>query len=183
MEDYFEYHSKYLPKRTEQVRALLSMLSDRVNLAGNTLISVGCGVASEFSLLEFQNKIGIDFNPRLIEFCQSKHMADFVCDNYMPYFDSLDDNSVDLILALDLDTNIIPTLLVKHSLRILKPGGSIIITERENNVNIYGRMLLLPYIDQIKQDFPLAEVKFYSRMNHITSKDDRDNFVLTVKKL
>jgi SAM-dependent methyltransferase len=183
MEDYFEYHSKYLPKRTEQVRALLSTLSDRVNLAGNTVISVGCGVASEFSLLDFKQKIGIDFNPRLIEFCTKKHIADFVCDNYMAYFESLDDNSVDLVLALDIDTNIIPSLLVKHSLRVLKPGGSMIVTERENNIHIYGRMLLLPFIDQIKQEFPVHQVKFYSRMNHITSKDDRDNFVLTVKKL
>ncbi|MBW3018952.1 methyltransferase domain-containing protein [Candidatus Woesearchaeota archaeon] len=183
MDVYLDYHSKYLPKRTEQLRSLFQMLNGKISLSGNTVVSIGCGVAAEFPLLDFSTKIGVDFNPTLILFCKQKHEGDFVCENYMAYLDGLEDSSVDLVLALDIDTNIIPSVLIRSSLRVLKHNGSLVITERENNVNVYGRMLLLPFIEQIKKDFPLAEFKFYSRMNVVTSKDDRDNFVLTVKKI
>ena len=180
MDDYLAYHRDYLPKRRAQLESLFSFLNFN---SGSSVVSVGCGVAAEFSVLDFSRKVGMDLNPVLIMFCKEVHDAEFFCGNYMTHFSNIPDGSVDLVLALDIDTNILLVPFIRDSLRKLAKNGRIVVTERENNVNVYGRMLLLPFVQQIKSEFSLAHVKFYSRMNQVTDKDDRDNFVLVVTKV
>ena len=145
-EEYFAINSEDLQKRTAQIKELLSSL----NISSvDTAVSLGCGTAAELPLIKAKNKIGVDHNPSVIDFCKETHKAEFVCSDGFSYLDKLNNESVDLIFALDIDTNMIPLLLIKQAMSKLKQGGSIIITERENNIKIYNRMLLLPFIDEI----------------------------------
>lgn len=109
----------------------------------------------------------------------------FICANYLTHARKIENNSVDLILALDIDTNILPDILVNVLLHKLKINGIMILTERENNMRIYGKMLLMPYLqDMVSETLTKnAEIQTFTRFNKEPIKDDRDNFVVVIKKI
>ena len=87
---YFQIQSVYLNFRSPQVKQLLNFLKKHINLSSDTVISLGCGVAAEFQHLTHKNKIGIDQDPSMIDFCKSTHKhSTFICANHILYADKL----------------------------------------------------------------------------------------------
>ncbi|MBN2420728.1 methyltransferase domain-containing protein [Candidatus Woesearchaeota archaeon] len=146
--DYFEY-------RMQEMEPIIDFLKNKICLKGEKLISVGCGTAPEISMLDydFSEKIGIDLNQKAIEFCknQNKH-AEFYCMHAIEYLEKEKADSVDCILGMDIDLNIFPDALIEQSFKVLKKNGSIILTERKDNLKIYGSYLLLPIIQRIEKE-------------------------------
>jgi hypothetical protein len=178
-EEYFRIQKEYLEFRKPQIKVLFDQLQRHISLDGDNVVSIGCGVAPEFLFLEHQNKVGLDHNPSIIDFAKSTHDATFYCMNYMEYLESAEDHSIDLILAIDIDSNIIPDMLIRLALQKLKSTGALVITEREYNIHLYGRSLLLSQMDKPKR-YP-ADYKLLTRTHMILLREDRDNLVLIVQ--
>lgn len=178
----------YLEKRIREIHTLFDFLAPSIKFQGDKVISVGCGTGAEFTVLaeKFKQKIGIDQDSAIIDFCESVHKnTQFIFANYLLYAQKIENNSADLILALDIDTNILPDILVNVLLPKLKKNGVMILTEREDNMRIYGRMLLLPHIQGINLTMSAknVEIQTFTRFNKEASKEDRDNFVVVVKTI
>jgi predicted TPR repeat methyltransferase len=184
-EEYFSMNSDYLVSRKSQIDKLLEGLASLHSLKGDKMISVGCGVAPEMSLLSsrYKRRTGIDTNPLIIEFCSKEHDAEFVCSDALSYLDRLKDGSVDTIFALDIDTNMLPVLLARTAMQKLRSGGTLLLTERENNINIYNSLLLAPFEPQMRREFHnTADISTLKRFNNDPVKEDRDNFVMLMRK-
>jgi|SRR3989344_6164434 len=178
----------YLQKRILQVHSLFDFLAIYGKFQGKKMISIGCGTAAEFKVLceNFAEKIGIDQDSAIIDFCKSIHKkTSFICSNYLTYIKKIENDSADLILALDIDTNILPDIFVNALLPKLKNNGFMILTEREDNARIYGRMLLMPHIQDIINTTTAKniEVQTFARFNKLPVKEDRDNFIVLIKKI
>ncbi len=183
-DEYFAVNRHYLDSRKTQLFSLFDFLRKKIELRGDVLLSVGCGVAADLELLapQFRHPIGIDTNPSLIDFCKSTHpRSEFHHTNHVLFFDSLKDDSVDCILALDIDTGVPPLELLRLSRNKLKEGGYLIITERESNLLIYQRLLLKPFLPRLIRESNNS-ITSYSRFNSRPYMDDRDNFVVVYRK-
>ncbi|MGF1572620.1 MAG: class I SAM-dependent methyltransferase [Sumerlaeia bacterium] len=91
------------------------------------VLDVGCGTGLILQTYKHWNPIGADFSPLALQFCQSRGItrtvrADVI---HLPF----EDNSLDLILALDLIEHVDrDDLLIKEFNRVLKPGGYLMAT-------------------------------------------------------
>jgi len=175
-------NEEYLQMRIKQVKSLFAFLQNHITREAECIISVGCGVAPEFDLFAAKVKVGIDHNPSMVDFCKRTRQGTFVYSDAIGYLGTLHNESVNLILALDIDTNILPVLLVSKALPKLKREGALILTEREDNARIYGRMLLLPFIKDIKKEFSQYRVQAFTRFNKEPDKQDRDNVMMVIQK-
>jgi len=175
-EDFFAVQQDYLKFRTPQVKNLLDFLNKHISLKGESLLSIGCGVAPELPLLKnnFPIRIGIDHNPSIIDFCKSTHSEQFICTSYLDF----SPGRFDCILALDIDTNLPPISVIHTVLPALRKGGHLILTEREDNLRIYQRYLIP--LQKIKQEFSTHKIQVFQRLNKEISKEDRDNIILII---
>jgi len=184
--EFFSKQKIILNNRKPQVEFLLEKLKKHIYFSGNKLLSLGCGTAHELSILKesFDEVIGVDIDSAIIDFCKETHEdISFVCENNLIFLEKQKEDSVDLILCLDIDTNIFPQRLLSIAKTKLKKRGSIVFTERQNNISIYDRLLLFAFIEQIKKQFQ-EEFYFYEDNNllNVADPNTRDNVVLMAKK-
>ena len=188
-------HSEYVGKqkqyhstRKSQLNKFFSFISQYVSLQGGKLASLGCGTAPEAELLSnnFKHIDCVDQDAAVIDFCLHHNAvpnAKFIHQISNIYLDKQPDCSIDCILALDIDTNLIPQNTIELAKRKLRSNGLLILTERENNIAIYGRLLLYPFIAQLRQlysdDFAF---RMLVNLHESPVPGERDNIVLIMKK-
>ncbi|PIN75055.1 hypothetical protein COV18_04825 [Candidatus Woesearchaeota archaeon CG10_big_fil_rev_8_21_14_0_10_37_12] len=181
---YYAHNDELFKLRAEQLHGLFNFLNNHINLTGQIVVSVGCGVAADLHLLKgrYSQKIGIDANSSVIDYCKKQQHAKFIHARHSKALDDFADNSVDMLLALDIDSHILPQQFIKQALPKLKKNGTLILTERQHNEQIYHRMLLLPFIEEIKEQNKQHNIKVFTRLHDENLEHDRDNVVLIVTK-
>lgn len=182
-QEYFNKQLIVLELRKTQVQGLLDFLEEQYLLSGKKVISVGCGVGTELLYLtKFQERIGLDTNNSILDFARNKNEhSEFICTNYMTYLDEQEDDSIDCIIALDIDSNILPVTLLRLAKQKLQVGGILVMTERENNVNIFNHLLLLPRMKDLKE-ITGENLQLYTRLHKQPQPEERDNIIVVYKK-
>lgn len=132
--DYFE---KYTCSATnDEFRRIHQAIISRVEKKAETILDVGCGSAwvAEYFLPKGNKVISMDIseeNPRkALEYYPSENHSAIVADAfYIP----LKDNSVDCIIASEIIEHVLnPEQFINSLMRVLKPGGKLIITTPYN---------------------------------------------------
>ena len=185
--EYFQVNSEYFRARKSQCQRLIEYISNCISLRGKKFVSLGCGVCAELAQLagKFDELDAVDTDASIIDFARKLRLTNVKFHNQISniYLDRIADNSIDLIFALDVDSNLPVMLTIEQARRKLKTGGAIVLTERESNTLIYGRMFILPFIEEIQTKYSNDfEIKLFNRLNMQPIKEDRDNIVLLLKK-
>jgi len=112
--------------RKEIIRALLDSGLPRAPRLGRVL-DVGCGTGLMLRELRDWRPVGLDFSTHALEFCQGRGLGNLARGDVvrLPFAD----NSLDLILALDLMEHVErDDLLIREFNRVLRPGGWLMAT-------------------------------------------------------
>lgn len=133
---------KFIDKNEPRVRQILSFFG---NLNGKRVLDAGCGKGRYLRVLKSKfkksNLYGIDISKKMLEFCpKAAHTAcASILDTSYPenYFDC-----IYCVEALEHTVNIGQT--VKEMARVLKPGGKIIIIDKNRDVDRFVKMKLKP---------------------------------------
>ncbi|MEA3399310.1 MAG: class I SAM-dependent methyltransferase [Patescibacteria group bacterium] len=190
-EEFFSRQKTILNKRKNQINSLFEKINKHISISGDKVLSLGCGTAYEIIILKenFNKVCAVDINNSIIDFCKEEYFCkeysgvDFVCENNLIFLENQKGSSIDLILCLDMDSNIFPKQILSIAKNKLKQNSSIVFTERANNINIYGRLLLFPFIENLKKEFGKDFIFYeeYSENDYIDS-ETRDDVVLIAKK-
>jgi SAM-dependent methyltransferase len=139
------------------------------NLLGKTVLDLGCGSGEEVVPLIHRgaNVIGIDLSPELIEIAQQRLQRDRLraCVRTGSAYDTqLPGSSVDVIFCMSLIHHLDVELAKKEMLRILRPGGFVVLKEPIRFSSTYGELRsLLPAREDISEDeHPLTRSEFES---------------------
>ena len=108
------------------IQAVLDEYLPRAPRAGRVL-DVGCGTGLMLQTLKDWQPIGFDFSPLALAFCHERGIQGLVRGDVvsLPFAD----NSLDLILALDMMEHVErDDLLIREFNRVLRPGGVLMAT-------------------------------------------------------
>lgn len=113
--------------------ALLRELSSEVDLAGKSVVDVGCGTGRHWAALEAaapRRLRGVDSSPEMLERLRVRHPQALVDVRTGPTLDGFDDGSADVIVST-LMIGHVPDLEgeLREWRRILAPGGDVVVTD------------------------------------------------------
>ncbi len=112
--------------RRKIVESLIDNFVSEVPRRGRVL-DVGCGTGLMLARLRHFEPVGFDFSPVSMQFCRMRGLKNLLRGDVVKL--PLADNSVDLILALDLIEHIErDDLMIKEFNRVLRPGGYLVAT-------------------------------------------------------
>ncbi len=161
---------------------------------------------------DFSSLIGVDHNSDIIDFCRQyavgsrysstinhqpstvKQLSStvnrppstdirFVHAVHLIWLEQQADNSIDVLSALDVDSNMFPEEIVRLAAKKLKQNSVLIMTEREDNERIYGRYFLLPFIEEWKECYAQGfTIETTINIHQSTKQEERDNVVIVLRR-
>lgn len=136
-EEKFRGSRALIQQRLEVYLPFLSLIQEEY--ANATVVDLGCGRGEWLELLQTRGvpAVGIDLDAGMLDACKSLQLEVY-CEDALNYLKSLQQNSVAAVTAFHLAEHLaFETLkeLVLESLRVLKPGG-LLIMETPNPENM-----------------------------------------------
>lgn len=108
-----------------------NILKDKFDFKNKTVLDFGCGVGTNCSLFASCNYIGIDCNPKRVQYAKY-HYPDYTFKVTKGHTIPLQENSIDYVLIISV-LHHIPTgeigLYLEEFKRVLKPYGRVLVIE------------------------------------------------------
>jgi hypothetical protein len=167
-------HMHYRARRAEELARIVSHLP---SLRGKHVVSLGCGTAPEIDVLDFASYVGVDHRPWLVPLWNTLTTArvQFASTSSFTFLNA--PRRIDALLCLDIDTQLFPVETIDQASTHISPGGIIVFAERAGNPEIYGRQLLLPFINEIKERFGSKYA-----IQYVETASERDKHLLLLAK-
>jgi len=124
-----------------RIYEMVSRAMDRLNVKGNTVIDVGCGVGNlrKFVLRKFSNYIGVD----VIHYEQLENEVEFHKVDLNTERIPLSDGCADAVISVETIEHLEnPRAFMRELIRLLKPGGWVFVTT-PNQLSLLSLLALI----------------------------------------
>jgi hypothetical protein len=162
--------------RTAELAELFTLLQEILPHSGK-YVSLGCGLIPELPFVENFDNVFVDMRQIVHDTETIVKMSD------IEYLDSCADCKVDFLAVFDIDSSIQLDDIISLAEKKLTPQGVLLITERKDNVRLYGRCRLPEISDGARGTKELAVVTRPTNFGHYVLLLANSSKVKKFKKL